>query len=247
MQTLEIVRSITGKNGVTIDAGTIRAFPEDKAKSLVDSGFGRPVEIPPALETQGAEFPFEEQEVDTLSGEIRSLLSGGPIPYSEIMRQLSLRSVTEDEIRAAIRDMPELIAYGNDSDMTWEIKPLEIDPVSLAERIGIRFEEEIPDTLHVRGDHPEDIEKALGEPCFIYRGHVLAWEKDPAHLKVYAWATVNLFPGRPLAVDIDSTARLLGLSPREVRESLSRLVKEGDLERTYQRGGRDLYRLIVRY
>ena len=57
----------------------------------------------------------------------------------------------------------------------------------------------------VRADHPEDTEKVLGKPCYIYRGNVLAWEKDPAHIKVFAWATVNLFPGKPLAWT--STAR----------------------------------------
>ena len=123
-----------------------------------------------------------------------------------------------------------------------------LDPVSVAERIGIKYEQEIPDTRGVRADHPEDTEKVLGSPAFIYRGQILAWEKDPAHTKLYAWATVNLFPGRPLAVDIDSTARLLELTPREDRDSLARLVKDGDLERTMQRGGRlELYRLIVQY
>jgi hypothetical protein len=107
------------------------------------------------------------------------------------------------------------------------------DPVLMAERIGIRLEKEIP-------------EKDLGKPVFKYRGHVLVWEKDPAHIKVYAWATVNLFPGRPLAVDINSTARLLELPPREVRESLARLVRDGDLVRTMERG-RNLYRIIIQY
>lgn len=113
------------------------------------------------------------------------------------------------------------------------------DPVSIAERIGIRFEQEIPIPEGTGG---------LGKPVFTYRGQVLSWEADPPHIRLYAWATVHLFPGRPLPVDIDSTARLLELSPREVRDSLARLVREEDLERTMQRGGRlELYRLIVRY
>ena len=111
------------------------------------------------------------------------------------------------------------------------------DAVALAERIGIRFEQEIPIPEGTGG---------LGKPVFIYRNHVLAWEKDPAHIKLYAWATVHLFPGRPLSVDIDSTARVLGLTPREVRDSLARLVKEGDLIRTWEKV-RELYRLTVQY
>ena len=124
---------------------------------------------------------------------------------------------------------------------------LKIDPVSIAERIGLRFEQEIPDTLAVRGDHPEDTEKALGKPCITYRDHVLAWEKDPPITKVYAWALVHLHPGKPLPVEVEDMAGSLSLTPREVRDALFRLAKDGDLERTTQRGGRDLYRLIVRY
>ena len=209
----------------------------------------------PMLERLPVEFmgitlpdsPDYIEGVDTLSDEIRSLLSGGPVPYSDIERQLSLRGVTEDELRAAIRNMPELIAYDGGGTWTWEIRRPEIDPVTLSERIGLRFEQEIPDTLAVRGDHPEDTEKALGKPCITYRDHVLAWEKDPPITKVYAWALVHLHPGKPLPVEVEDMAGSLSLTPREVRDALFRLAKDGDLERTTQRGGRDLYRLIVRY
>ena len=95
-------------------------------------------------------------------------------------------------------------------------------------------------------DQPEDTEMTQGKPCFVYQGTILAWEKDPPHIKLYAWATVNLHPGRPLAVDIDRTARLLGLTPREVRDALARLVMDGDLVRSMEKG-RELYRLNVRY
>ena len=108
----------------------------------------------------------------------------------------------------------------------------EADPVTLAERVGIRFEAETPENL--------------GNPVFQYRGHILAWENDAPETKVYAWGLVNLFPGRPLAVDINSMASLLQLSPREVREALSRLTKDGDLVRTWERG-RELFRLNIRY
>ena len=136
------------------------------------------------------------------------------------------------------------IAEWKCSQTPGEVEPL--DPEILSERIGIRFEKEIPDTSSARGDHPEDTEKTLGKPVFHYQGIPLAWEKDPAHIRLFAWATVNLFPGRPLSVDIESTARLLQITPREVRDALVRLVKDGDLSRSTERG-RELYRLNVRY
>ena len=110
--------------------------------------------------------------------------------------------------------------------------PSHCDPVSIGERVGIRFEQETPESL--------------GKPVFQYREHVLAWENDTPETKVYAWGLVNLFPGRPLAVDINSMASLLQLSPREVRAALSELTKSKDLILMRERG-RELYRLNVRY
>ena len=120
------------------------------------------------------------------------------------------------------------------------------DPAILSERIGMKYEREIPDTRGVRADHPEDGEKVLGKPVLIYRGEVLAWENDTPETKVFAWSLVNLFPGRPLTVDVEPVARLLELSPREVRDALARLVKDGDLVRSWE-GGREWYRLNIHY
>lgn len=148
-------------------------------------------------------------------------------------------------------DLDELITELRRNDACPEniSEPVEkgsIDPEILAERIGIRFEAEIPDTTACRADHPEDTRAVLGDPVFYYQGTPLAWTADPPHIRVYAWATTNLFPGRPLSVDPDSTARLLGITPREVRDALFRLVKDGDLVRTLERG-RELFRLVIRY
>ncbi len=85
-----------------------------------------------------------------------------------------------------------------------------------------------------------------GNPVFWYRGQVLAWEADPPHVRVYAWCSVNLFPGRPLSVDIEPVGRLLKLSPREVRKALAKLTVEGDLIRSGE-GKRALYRLNIEY
>lgn len=179
-----------------------------------------------------SESKNEESEIPPKQETVRSLIEGllaeGPRPYSGILAAVG---GDEDALRGVIRNWPELIAYHSEGVWYWELVR---DPITLAERIGIRFEAETPD------------EKALGKPVFQYRGHVLAWEKDTAETKVYAWCLINLFPGRPLSVDIDNTARLLHLTPREVREALSRLTKDGDLVRVQERG-RELFRLNIQY
>ncbi len=44
MPTIELVHSITGRNGVTLGAGTIRDFSDREANILIERGLGRPVE-----------------------------------------------------------------------------------------------------------------------------------------------------------------------------------------------------------
>jgi hypothetical protein len=120
-----------------------------------------------------------------------------------------------------------------------EIPPKEDqpDPVSLAERIGIKYEAEIPT--------PEGT-GASESPSSPTRGMFSRGRPTPPHVRFYAWCTVNLFPGRPLAIDTEPVARLLELAPREVREAISKLVMDGDLDLTRERG-RELYRLNVQY
>ena len=185
-----------------------------------------------------SEKPKIPPESESLREKIERMLSDGPRPYTDV---LAACGGNEDQIRAAIRGWRELVSTTTGEATFWEIRSavavpavFAVEPVILAERIGMRFEAEIPD------------EKGLGSPVFTYRGHILAWEADPPHIRLYAWCLVNLFPGRPLTVDIDSTARLLSLSPREVREALARLVKDGDLVRTWE-GRREWYRLNIRY
>ncbi len=179
-----------------------------------------------------SESKNEESEIPPKQETVRSLIEGllaeGPRPYSGILAAVG---GDEDALRGVIRNWPELIAYHSEGVWYWELVR---DPITLAERIGIRFEAETPD------------EKALGKPVFTYRGHVLAWEADPPHIKLYAWATCNLFPGRALSVDIEPVGRLLGLSSREVREALSELVKSRDLILMREKG-RDLFRLNIQY
>ena len=165
-------------------------------------------------------------EPASIRSQIERLLADGPKPYESILEAVG---GDEDAIREAIRNWPGLTAYDSCGVWTWELSR---DPVSIAERVALKFEAETPSDL--------------GKPVLTYRGHVLAWESDPPHIKIYSWATVHLFPGRPLTVDVEPVARLLELSPREVRDALARLVKDGDLVRSWE-GGREWYRLNIRY
>jgi len=180
---------------------------------------------------KGMEIPPEPVTCHGTRPLITRMLSDGPRPYADVLQAVG---GDEDALREAIRGWDELAAFDKEGTWYWEIVT---DPVTLAERIGIRYEQEIPTPQGLGG---------LGKPVFTYRGHVLAWRADPPHIRLYAWATTALYPGRPLAVDIEPTARLLELTPQEVREALGRLVREGDLVRTRERG-RELFRLNVRY
>ncbi len=199
---------------------------------------GEPVAIVAklAVATPPNAKPEIPPEPESLRGKIEQILADGPKPYEEI---LATCGGNEDDLRGAIRGWDDLVSTTIGETTLWEIRSatanianFATDPITLAERVGIRFEAEIPESL--------------GNPVFQYRGHILAWENDTPETKVYAWGLVNLFPGRPLAVDINSMASLLQLSPREVREALSRLTKDGDLVRTWERG-RELFRLNIRY
>lgn len=115
-----------------------------------------------------------------------------------------------------------------------EIPPKEDqpDPVSLAERIGIKYESETPSTI--------------GKPVIVDRGVVLACENDLPHVRMYAWALINMNTGEPRPIDLLKASRDCRLTIREVREAMARLVTEKDLivERTRKS---DLYKLNIQY
>jgi len=180
---------------------------------------------------KGMEIPPEPVTCHGTRPLITRMLSDGPRPYADVLQAVG---GDEDALRKAIRGWEQLIAFDKEGTFYWEIVP---DPETLAERISIRYEQEIPVPQGTGG---------LGKPVFTYRGHVLAWEADLPHIRLYAWATVNLYPGRPLSIDIEPTARLLQLTPREVREATNKLTADGDLVRTRERG-RELFRLNARY
>ncbi len=172
----------------------------------------------------------EIPEPESIREKIEKILSDGPRPYDEILKACGgNEDALRDAIRDAIRDMPEIVAFDDRGVWIWELSR---DPVSIGERVGIRFENESPANL--------------GKPVYWYKGVPLACENDPPHIRLYAWVTCHLFPGRPLSIDIEPTARLLELSPREVREALQRLTKDGDLVMTREKG-RELYRLNIQY
>lgn len=49
MPTLKIVQPVTGKNGVTLPAGTVRDFPEEVAQKLIDLGLARTAPASPLI------------------------------------------------------------------------------------------------------------------------------------------------------------------------------------------------------
>ena len=175
----------------------------------------------------------------TLREKIAKMLADGPKPYEEILAAVG---GNEDALREAIWGWDELVSATTGETTLWEIRPatavIAVPAVFEGESGGI--------TATPPNTNEQETPENLGNPIFWHRGVPLAWEKDTSETKVYAWGLANLFPGRPLSVDINSTARLLGLTPREVRESLARLAKDGDLIRTVERG-RELFRLNVQY
>ena len=111
-----------------------------------------------------------------------------------------------------------------------EIPAMHSDDEVRLERVAIMAEDAEP-----RGERLYSGGKDLG----VHEG-------DSPHIRVFAWTLLNLRVGRALPVDISRTAKDCHLSPREVREALSRLTEEGDLVRTRERW-RELFRLNVRY
>jgi len=77
-------------------------------------------------------------------------------------------------------------------------------------------------------------------------GSPLAWESDPPHIRLFAWALGNLHPGRDLPIDAETAAKETGLTKEAIRAALSRLVGDCDLKRIRERD-RELFRLVIRY
>ena len=111
-----------------------------------------------------------------------------------------------------------------------EIPAMHSDDEVRLERVAIMAEDAEP-----RGERLYSGGKDLG----VHAG-------DPPHIRVYAWCLVNLNTGRPLSVDIYSTARILHLSPREIRTALAEVVKSRDLILTREQW-RELYRINIQY
>lgn len=106
------------------------------------------------------------------------------------------------------------------------------DPVSLDERIGMKFGHETPGDLGVPViRHPVD-------------GTPLAFENDEPHVKVFAWALLNLRFARWEQLDIGKLATDCGLSIGMTRKGLSKLLEDGDLRMERDRG-REYYWLAA--
>ncbi|MDA8112540.1 MAG: hypothetical protein M0T83_08815 [Nitrospiraceae bacterium] len=185
---------------------------------------GKPPEpISDSHENRGEAEPSPPRQI------IERLLSCGPKPYLEILAAVG---GDEDALRDAIRDMTELIAFDDKGVWTWELRPPGIDPETLAERVGIRF------------DGPP----ALGKAVLTHPrdGSALAFEGDPPHVRLFAWSLLNVPPGGAVQIDPAKAAKECQLRPVEVKDALRKLVADGDLVRSMERG-RELYRLVITY
>lgn len=69
---------------------------------------------------------------------------------------------------------------------------------------------------------------------------------DPAYIKAYAWSLVNLNTGEARPVSLSTLAKECLMTPKEARQALARLVRDGDLAVVRERG-RELFRLNVQY
>ena len=127
MLTIELTQSIIGKNGVVLPPGTVRDFPEEIARLLIEKGTGRtvPPKVPLSRE-EIPEHPFlpspppetEEGGIPSLRDVIEGMLADGPRPYSEILAAVE---GNEDSLREAIRSWPELVASDDKGTWTWKL------------------------------------------------------------------------------------------------------------------------------
>lgn len=109
------------------------------------------------------------------------------------------------------------------------------DPVSLGERIGMKFGNETPGDLGVQVIcHPVD-------------GTPLAFENDEPYVKVFAWALLNLRFARWEQLDIGKLATDCGLSIGTTRKGLNKLLEDGDLKMERDRGQEYYWLAAPRY
>ena len=210
--------------------------------------------------SQDALLSPEPSSADLLS-RIKSILANGPVLYDEVIAQTG---ASEDEAREAIRTEYDLISGRipgmGDEFYWWIVNTASHDapscPVqavgqitsheeptnepetaladfdSLTERIGIRF------------DGPE----VSGEPVLFHKedGRPLAYASDPPHIRLFAWALMNVSHVIPGLLDAAQIAKDCQLTVYEVKGALDRLMEDGDLIRTVERK-RELFRLQIKY
>lgn len=88
---------------------------------------------------------------------------------------------------------------------------------------------------------------AIGRPVLCHPdSSPLAFEEDPPHIRLFAWALLNVSLSVPGQIDITKAAKDCRLSREGVRDALVRLVQDGDLVRSTERS-RELFRLNIQY
>ena len=206
------------KSSDPIATATIANFATDE---------GEPVAIVAklAVATPPNAKPEIPPQSSTLRSLIEELLSGGPKPYAEILVAVG---GNEDALRESIRGWAELVSLTTEETTLWEIPS-----VTLAERMSARFGKDLPDKA--------------GRCIISSGGYDLAYEGDPPHARLYAWALLNIPLGIPGPVDLTLALRECRLREPELRNALDWLRREGDLVRSTDGRGRELFRLNVRY
>jgi hypothetical protein len=156
------------------------------------------------------------------TGTSKNLSSG---PESTILEKRIVEPPSEDLAHWDQRDQTKMeFPKTNDKSLGAGQLQVDEDPVSLGVRIGIKY----------ANDTPED----LGEPVIRHPvdGTPLAYVNHEAHVKVFAWALLNLRFALWEPINIGKLAMECRISVKEARFGLDQLVQEGDLKVERNRG-----------
>ena len=156
------------------------------------------------------------------TGTSKNLSSG---PESTILEKRIVEPPSEDLAHWDQRDQTKMeFPKTNDKSLGAGQLQVDEDPVSLGERIGIKYGNETPDVL--------------GEPVIRHpaNGAPLAYANDEPHVKVFDWALLNLRFAPWEKLDIWKLATDCGLSTGEARNGLNRLIQDGDVNVERNRG-----------
>ncbi|MDA8027549.1 MAG: hypothetical protein M0Z25_01005 [Nitrospiraceae bacterium] len=167
--------------------------------------------------------PFSDSRSNFGTSGTSVKLSSGPEAMNR--EELVLAPQSENMAQLDQRDQPKMPFPETDVQTSGpsQLQGNE-DPISMGERIGIKYASETPEDL--------------GEPVIRHPadGTPLAYVNDEPHVKVFAWVLLNLRFALSDQLDIGKLARKCRLSIGEARKGLNRLVEDGDLKVERNRG-----------